>query len=330
MLLKKIHLIRKEEVNHFKPVTKAIIKAAWQRNIKVYQLFPRRSFLYLVKGKRRKWFYRSRISGTDRLAVRIARNKELTRKLLQLLNIPSVLGKQVKTKIALLKATAELGYPLVVKPCGREGGKAVFTNIRSRKVLEKAFIITKKYGPRVIVEKYLKGKYYRALMINYKFFAAAEAEGAEVVGDGRHNIQELIKLENKKIERGINGRLRKIRSNLKAKRLLMTQDLKPESIPRKGQKVILSFSGADGGEWIDVTDKVHPKTKRLLIRIVKEMNLNLAGIDILTFDIARPIKSGQGAILEVNSAPHLDIHQHPTQGKPKDAAGVIVDMLFDL
>lgn len=58
-----------------------------------------------------------------------------------------------------------------------------------------------------------------------------------------------------------------------------------------------------GGEAIDFTENIHPDFQKLAVSITKDMELRLAGVDILTNDITSPMVDY--TIIEVNSAPSL-------------------------
>ena len=56
--------------------------------------------------------------------------------------------------------------------------------------------------------------------------------------------------------------------------------------------------------------------------------LDVAGIDVVCRDISRPLAEQNGGIVEVNAAPGLRMHLHPSAGQPRDVGKPIVDMLY--
>ncbi|MEH2234964.1 hypothetical protein [Nostoc sp.] len=58
-----------------------------------------------------------------------------------------------------------------------------------------------------------------------------------------------------------------------------------------------------GGEAIDFNENIHPDFHKLAVSITKDMELRLAGVDILTSDITSPILDY--TVIEVNGAPNL-------------------------
>ncbi|MBU1178566.1 hypothetical protein KJ903_05150 [Patescibacteria group bacterium] len=322
-------LVKKSELSRFGASTKAIVEAAWKKGIEVFYIHPKKSIFILKRDNVEKWYYKSRMSDDNRVGALITKDKQLTKELLAAMDVPTALGAVVQEEKTLLKEAQLLGYPVVVKPADSQDGKAVFVNICDDKTLRKSFLIANQYSENIMVEKFLPGRYYRFLVINKKFFAAAEARGATVVGNGKNTLAELIETENNKTDKGKNSTRKKIVLNDKAKSFLLTQKLTTQSIPPQGQEITLSFSGADGGKWTDVTDRAHPDNKKISEKIATTLNMRLIGVDIMSPNISKPLSENGGAVIEVNSAPTFDIHQQPTAGKPRPVAAAIIKMLFE-
>lgn len=83
----------------------------------------------------------------------------------------------------------------------------------------------------------------------------------------------------------------------------------------------------DGGS-ADVTNQVHPATATAACLAVRVIGLDIAGVDVLADDIARPLDAQGGAIAGVHEAPALVPHLHPTSGEPRPVGRAIVDHLF--
>ena len=58
------------------------------------------------------------------------------------------------------------------------------------------------------------------------------------------------------------------------------------------------------------------------------VGLDIAGIDLVTTDITRPLEEQRGAIIEVNASPGLLAHIKPGVGQPRPVGAAIVDHLF--
>jgi cyanophycin synthetase len=83
-----------------------------------------------------------------------------------------------------------------------------------------------------------------------------------------------------------------------------------------------------GGTAIDMTDVVHPDNREMAVRAIRAIGLDVGGVDFLTPDITKSYKEVGGAIVEVNAAPGFRMHVAPSEGKPRDVAGKVMDMLF--
>jgi cyanophycin synthetase len=77
-----------------------------------------------------------------------------------------------------------------------------------------------------------------------------------------------------------------------------------------------------------MTDVCHPDNKDMAERTIKAVGLDVGGVDFLTDDITKSYKDIGGAIVEVNAAPGFRMHVAPSEGKPRDVAGKVMDMLF--
>ncbi len=81
-----------------------------------------------------------------------------------------------------------------------------------------------------------------------------------------------------------------------------------------------------GGSARDVTDDVHSSIRKICERTARLIGLDICGIDLVLPDIAQPFS--KGGIVEVNAAPGIRMHHHPTEGQPRDVGGAIIDMLY--
>ncbi len=112
--------------------------------------------------------------------------------------------------------------------------------------------------------------------------------------------------------------------------VLRAQDLTEGDIPAEGRPVALSRAAnlSTGGTSIDRTDEVHPEVAAMAELAARVVGLDVAGIDIITTDIGRPLRETGGAIIEVNSGPGFRMHTHPTEGSPRDVGAAVVRHLF--
>ncbi|HRI10701.1 MAG TPA: Mur ligase family protein, partial [Nannocystaceae bacterium] len=184
----------------------------------------------------------------------------------------------------------------------------------------------------VIVETYILGFDHRLLVVNGELIACAKRVPGHVVGDGVHTVTQLIDHVNSDPRRGIGHEkvLTRIELDYQARRLLDLKGYTPETVLAEGEVMYLRSTGnlSTGGTAIDLTDVVHPDNREMAIRAASAIGLDIAGIDFITPDISRSYREIGGAICEVNAAPGFRMHVAPTEGRARDVAGPVMDMLF--
>src|ERR1043165_7020684 len=173
------------------PSTGCIVDEAVKRGIPFIRL-NKQSLVQLGYGVHQKRIRATIASTTGNIAVDLAGGKEEKKLLLDAAQIPVPRGTVVRSEEGLKDAVEKFGYPLVIKPIDGNHGKGNTTNITTYDQAIKAFDAAKEYNRSVIVEKFIKGYDFRALVINYKFICAALRTPASVIGDGVHTIQWLI------------------------------------------------------------------------------------------------------------------------------------------
>src|SRR5207248_7180136 len=97
------------------------------------------------------------------------------------------------------------------------------------------------YDSQVSIERFLTGSDFRLLVVNDKLVAAAQRRPAQVVGDGRHTIRELVTMVNEDPRRGHGhgSSLTRIRMDEAAELTLTKQGFTWETVPAPGQDVFL-------------------------------------------------------------------------------------------
>ncbi|MGZ8553528.1 MAG: cyanophycin synthetase, partial [Chitinophagaceae bacterium] len=313
------------------PSTGCIVDEAAKRGIPYIRL-NKQSLVQLGYGVHQKRIRATIASTTSNIAVDIACDKEETKNLLEAAEVPVPKGVVIRSEEGLNDAIERLGYPIVIKPIDGNHGKGNTTNITNRDQASKAFEAAKYYGRNVIVEKFITGYDFRALVVNYKFICAALRTPASVTGDGVNTIQYLINETNKDPRRGYGHEkvLTQITVDQFTQKMLDDSAYTLETVPAKGEQVLLKPTAnlSTGGTSTDVTDEVHPANIFMFERIARVIGLDICGIDIMVKDLRSPINETGGAILEVNAAPGFRMHIDPSEGLPRNAAEPVVDMLF--
>jgi cyanophycin synthetase len=313
------------------PSTGSIVEEAIRRKIPYIRL-NRHSLVQLGYGVNQRRVQATVASTTSSIAVEIACDKEETKNLLEASEIPVPKGRIVYNEEDLEAAISKIGYPIVTKPVNGNHGKGATTNIRNWEDAVTGLKAAKVYGKAVICEKFITGRDFRVLIINYKFVAAALRTPAAVIGDGEHTIQELIDIVNSDPRRGYGHE--KVLTNIKVddftRDILVKKGYTLETVITKGEELWLKPTAnlSTGGTATDVTDFVHPTNIFMCERIARIIGLNICGIDIMASDLSDPITENGGSVLEVNAAPGFRMHLDPTEGLPRNVAEPVIDMLY--
>ncbi|MDF2557152.1 MAG: cyanophycin synthetase [Bacillales bacterium] len=269
---------------------------------------------------------------TSCIATDITSDKQLTKSILIDQKIPVPFGKVVYTEVSAVMAAKSIGMPVVLKPFNGNQGKGVQTNLQNEEEVKKAFKKASKFSSGVLVEQYISGNDYRVLVVGDQVSAVSQRVSAMVIGDGVHTIEELIDIINSDPQRGEGHEksLTKIKLDDIALDILNRNRLNLNYIPAKNERVLLRENGniSTGGTAIDCTEMIHPENAEIAVRAAEALGINIAGVDIVTEDITKPILETGGAVIEVNSAPGLRMHLYPSGGKPRNVAKDIIDLLF--
>ncbi|QJE02433.1 cyanophycin synthetase [Massilia forsythiae] len=312
--------------------TAAVLAAARERGIPVQRITEDANLFQLGWGNRQKRIQATVTGETSNIAVRIASDKGLTKQLLAEAGVPVPQGETVTGIEDALRVAHRLDAPVTVKPLDANQGKGVTVNCRSDDEIEQAYAFARKHGRRIIVERHIDGVDYRVLVAGGRVAAASCRRPAHVVGDGEKTIRELVEIENRNPARGEghSGILTRIALDAHAEDMLRKQDLLPDAVPPAGVVVYLRGNAnlSTGGTAEDVTELLPESTRELCVRAAAKIGLDVAGIDIVCRDIALPLDQQGGAVIEVNAAPGIRMHQYPSNGQPRDAGDAIVDGLM--
>ena len=312
------------------PSTASIVSAATDRGIPHLRLNDG-NLVQLGHGRHQRRIWTAETDRTSAIAGNIAHDKDLTKSLLASCGVPVPEGQVVDSPQAAWEAALDIGLPVVVKPSDANHGRGVSLDLSERSDVEKAYSVADVEGSEVIVERYVRGEEHRLLVVGGKVVAAARGESLSVVGDGRSTVAQLIDsqlnsdprrgeaeefpLETIYLEREPVMRL-----------LLERQGLSGETVPAAGRQVLVQ---RNGNVAIDCTDDVHPEVAHAVVLAARVVGLDVAGVDVVTQDISRPLQEQGGAVVEVNAGPGLLMHLKPATGLSRPVGRAIVDHLFD-
>lgn len=319
------------EVVRFGPSTGSIVEEAESRDIPYIRLNDQ-SLVQLGYGIHQKRIQATTTSQTNMISVDIAGDKAATKKLLGEMGVPVPKGYEIRDEEELERTIERIGFPVVIKPLDGNHGKGATIGIDSMEDARTAFEKAREYSRWIIVEKQLIGNDFRALVVNNRLIAVAERVPANVVGDGKLTIRQLIDKTNEDPRRGYGHEnvLTEITIDQQTERLIKAKDYTLETVLPKGEVLYLKTTAniSTGGTAIDRTDEVHPENVFLFERIARIIGLDVAGIDIIATNVAEPLTESGGGIIEVNAAPGFRMHLAPSEGIGRNVAEYVVEMLF--
>ena len=310
--------------------TQFILAAALEKGIKVEVISKRFHLLKLIANGQSLFIKGTSLPVNSQPACFIADNKFLTKSILRSYKIPTPKSWLVRTPQEAKRIIVEKNFfPCVLKPVKGAHGNKVFANIESLQELDEVLpLVFNTPGKKnVLVEKFIKGKDYRLLVVGDQVPAVMERIPAHVIGDGARNIRQLIKQfnQNPLVGERYEKPLCKIRLNGEIKRNLKKQTKKLTYIPPKSEKVFLRQNAniSTGGIGRDVTDEVSCELKEMAVKAAQAIGMVIAGVDIIYDESAK-----KPYVLELNNRPGFDIHYCPIFGQSRKVANDIVEFLF--
>jgi len=288
------------------------------------------NLVQLGYGSKSRRIWTAETDATSAIGESIAGDKDLTKTLLASCGVPVPEGRLVDSPADAWAAAQEIGLPVVVKPDNANHGRGVSLELMTQAEVEAAFPVADAEGSDVMVERFVRGEEHRLLVVGGRLVAATRGESIHIVGDGRSTVRELIDSQlNTDPRRGETEEFPLETIVLEREPgielLLRRQQLDADAVPAAGRQVLIQRTGTYA---TDVTDLVHAQTAQAACLAARIVGLDIAGIDLVCEDIARPLAEQGGAIVEVNAGPSLLMHLKPAAGRPRPVGEAIVDHLF--
>ncbi|MBL8480631.1 MAG: cyanophycin synthetase [Rhodocyclaceae bacterium] len=311
------------------PSTACIVEAATDRRIPSIRLTAG-NLVQLGYGASQRRIWTAETDQTSAIAESISSDKDLTKQLLKSCGVPVPSGRIVESPEDAWSAAEDLGMPVVVKPSDANHARGVSLELRTREQVEAAFAVAAEEGSDVIVEQFIRGSEHRLLVVGGRVAAAARGEIVQVVGDGSSTVTQLIDTQiNTDPRRGRSEEfpldLVLLDEDASLRLEIERQGYQPDSIPPAGARITVQRTGVVA---FDCTDEVHPSVAAAACLAARVVGLDIAGIDLVTENVARPLQETGGAIVEVNAGPGLLMHLKPASGEPRPVGRAIVDHLF--
>lgn len=316
---------------NFEATTQIIIAEILRRKLTFEVLDADNNLLSVMHNNKEFIILEGTISDANSLiAYWISNDKWMTRQFLQQKNISTAKGILL-TRDYQPDSLHSVHFPAVVKPANTDHGIAVIVNITSQQELVSAIDNAFKYSDKVIVEEFFAGQEYRFLVIDFQVRAIAWREPANVTGDGKLTIQQLI--DKKNVGRGTDYRhpLLRIIVDEEVVRNLKSLSLSTESVLKAGEKVYLRQNSnlSTGGDSIDVTDDIPDYYKDVAIKAAQSAGLKIAGIDIIINDLEAAPSPENYIVVEMNAPAMLSMHNYPYIGKNRHVEKYVLDSILN-
>lgn len=312
----------------------AIALEAWRRGLEVTFTAADLHLYTVSDGEKDVDFNFSRPdSHTPRKDYLRLDKKNETNTILASHGIPSPRGKLLevsgRTQEQLRFIASEIGYPLVLKPNQGSMGRGVFSGLKDWEELLAAFQESTNMQKQqsILIEHHHTGDDYRLLIVGNQLISAVKRIPANVIGNGKSTVEELISAKNDRRLRNpfLGSGLLKI--DYEVHKCLSEQGLTVESIPENKRKVTLRrvANASAGGDVKDVTDLIPENIKEAAITAVRVLpNIFIAGVDVL-YDAS---DEENYVIIEINSRPQIGVNMYPSIGTGRDAPKAILDSFF--
>lgn len=260
----------------------------------------------------------------DIVAKKIARNKYLTKLILQKNNIPTphfYYWDPNKCFFTNMKYVRKLNFPIVIKPNNLQQGSNVYSNIQSKNRANNIISNLLQLTNDILIEEHYNGDIYRVFIQDDKIISIYKKLPPRVIGDGYSTVFELIQ---DFLVRS-NGKLNFDQIDLK---YIKNQGYNMSSTPVKGAEItithISSASISSLTFYVDIKD-VHPDNIEMFKKVSKILNLYINGLDYITYDLKIPYYQ-YGTIIEANGSPGI-IGMHKVH--PQSVENIVKSLKFE-
>lgn len=318
--------------------TQMLLFDAIQKGIHFEILDEQDQFLKLWHKDHVEYVKNGNMTSKDNYVVPLAMaNKTVTKKILADAGFPVPAGDEFTS---LEQGLAY--YPLikdkqiVVKPKSTNFGLgiSIFQEPTSLDNYKKSLEIAFAEDTAVLVEEFIPGTEYRFFILDGRCEAVLLRVAANVVGDGKHTIRELVAQKNANPLRGRDHRspLEIIELGDIEQLMLTQQGYTPDDILPEGKKVNLRRNSniSTGGDSIDVTETMDSSYQELAAAMATSMGAWACGVDLIIPDKTQPASKEKPhcTCIELNFNPSMYMHTYCAEGPGQAITPKILDKLF--
>lgn len=317
--------------------TQILMFDAIQQGIKVEVLDRQEQFLKLQLNDHVEYVKNGNMTSKDSyISTLIMENKTVTKKILQQHGFRVPEGEEFQTiEQALRSYDLFSAKPFVVKPKTTNYGLgiSIFKEGANYEDYQKAITLAFKEDSSILIEEFIKGTEYRFFVLDEKVYAVLLRIPANVKGDSKHTIRELVMQKNLDPLRGRDHRtpLESIQLGELENLMLKSQGYRMDSIPEKDKIIYLRENSniSTGGDSIDVTNQIPEDYKKIAVDAVAALGVKICGIDLIIEDLNAPATNNNAyGIIEANFNPSMYMHVYPYQGESRRLTMHIIHYLF--
>ncbi|MCW2740499.1 MAG: Glutathione synthase [Blastococcus sp.] len=315
-----LFVTRPPGVDDLNPYARIIADEAVRRGIRVEVTDAEWGEIRLSVGGRTVLTRESLSEFTTAVAMSRCDDKRVTRRIMERVGVRVARGAlaregELADATALMREVGEV----VVKPARGEQGRGITVGVKDDAGLERAVALALQFCPDVLVEELAAGEDLRVIVIDREVVAAAVRRPAEIVGDGRRTVDELIRSTSRRRERATGGESR-IPLDATTAEIVAESGYDMTDVPPRGERIRVRRTANlhTGGTIDDVTDRLHPEIAQASVRAAEALNIPVTGLDFLVPAVDRP----DYVFIEANERPGLANHE------PQPTAERFVDLLF--
>lgn len=302
----------------FNPYARIIVEEAHRRGIEVQVDDAEAGLFTLIHGSRRVRCRESLSDLTTAVSMTLCQDKRMTQKTLKAagLEVPvQQLAGNGDDNLAFL----EEHQRVVVKPVDGEQGQGVAVDLRTIEDVQAAVERARQFDSRVLLESFHEGLDLRIVVIGFEVVAAAIRRPAEIIGDSRHTVGQLIEAQSRRRSAATGGES-KIPVDDETHRTVEEAGFSFDSVLPADQRLAVRRTANlhTGGCLEDVTAILHPVLKDAAIRAARALDIPVVGLDLMVPAADQP----EYVFIEANERCGLANHE------PQPTAERFVDLLF--
>ncbi|OHX64235.1 bifunctional glutamate--cysteine ligase GshA/glutathione synthetase GshB [Flammeovirga pacifica] len=315
--------------------TQLMLREAVLRGVKFDIMDRNENFVQFEKEGNTQYVMQATKTSLDNYSsILMMENKVMTKKLLEKANIRTPKGEQYSdNEIAKADYDFFKGQSVVIKPKSTNFGLGI-TIIKENNdeaFYHKAIDIAFEHDNSILVEEFVDGKEYRIFIIDDEVVGILHRVPANVKGDGKSSVRELVIEKNKDPLRGKGYKtpLEKIALGEAEEMFLSTQGYTFDTVPKKDEIIYLRENSniSTGGDSIDVTDDIKDSYKEIAVKAAKALDVKVTGLDMMIPHLDQDANDTNYAIIEMNFNPAIHIHCHPYIGKNRRLNSKMMDAL---